>query len=503
MRSTPEQHAQWVSFRGASLCVAHELTRPLQRCFVSKGSPFRLFIFWPLLLCASLAGAQNDQAALLNRQFQSAVSQYKAGNLPDAAAQLEKLLPQVPESFEAHELLGLIYAAQSKSQQSVEQLQIAVRLKPDSAAARTNLATALLHGGKPDLAEEQFRKALALEPNDFQANHNLAEFYLQSEKIAQALPLLEKARQINPSSYDNTYNLALAYFLTGRLNDATQLAQSTAQQKDTGELHNLLGKIDEKNGKFIEAANEFETAARMEPSEDNLFVWGSELLLHRTYEPAIQVFQQATQSFPNSPRLWIGLGMALYSRGRYEESIKALLAAADLNPTDPRCYLFLSKAYLSSPNQADEVIQRFRRYSELEPRNALAQYYYAVSLWKGKRSEANSINYALVESLLQKSIALDGTLAEAHLQLGILYADQHEYAKSLPEYTRALQLDPNLPDAHYRLGQYYVHAGQKDQAQQEFKTFQQLQARHQAEVDKERAEVRQFVYSSTSGATKP
>jgi tetratricopeptide (TPR) repeat protein len=87
--------------------------------------------------------------------------------------------------------------------------------------------------------------------------------------------------------------------------------------------------------------------------------------------------------------------------------------------------------------------------------------------------------------------------------LGILYADQHQYAKSLPEYTRALELNPNLPDAHYRLGQYYVHAGQKDRAQQEFQTFQQLQAHHQAEVDKERAEVRQFVYSSASGAAKP
>ena len=153
--------------------------------------------------------------------------------------------------------------------------------------------------------------------------------------------------------------------------------------------------------------------------------------------------------------------MALYSRGKYEESIKALLAAADLNPSDARCYLFLSKAYLSSPSQADEVIRRFERYASSSRSNALAQYYYAVSLWKGKRSEATSIDYPLVERLLKKAIALDGTLAEAHLQLGILYADQREYAKSLPEYTRAIALDPSLADAHYRLGQYYVHAGRR------------------------------------------
>jgi tetratricopeptide (TPR) repeat protein len=477
------------------------LTQQLPRCVVSKGSPFRLILLSSLVLCASFGPAQQQQDKLLDQEFQSAVAQYNARNFSDAAAQLEKLSSRAPKSFEVHELLGLVYAAQSKHEQSVEQLQIAVRLKPDSAAARTNLATSLLHSGKLEAAGEQFRRALALEPDDFQANHNLAAFYIQSGKIEQAFPLLEKAQQIQPSAYENGYNLALAYFLTGRLSESRQLVQRIAQQKDTGELHNLLGRIDEKDGKFIEAANEFETATRMDPSEDNLFAWGSELLLHRTYEPAIQVFQQATLRFPDSPRLWIGLGMALYSRGRYEESIKALLTAADLNPTDPRCYLFLSKAFLSSPNQADDVIQRFRRYAELQPKNALAQYYYAVSLWKGKRSEASSINYQQVESLLQKAIELDGKLAEAHLQLGILYADQHQYAKSFPELTKTVELNPNLPDAHYRLGQYYVHSGQKDRAQQEFQTFQQLQAHHQAEVDKERAEVRQFIYSSNSTST--
>ncbi len=99
--------------------------------------------------------------------------------------------------------------------------------------------------------------------------------------------------------------------------------------------------------------------------------------------------------------------MALYARGLYEDAVKALLTAADLNPSDPRCYLFLSKAYDSSPSQADEVIQRFQRYAELEPNNALAQYYYAMSLWKGKRAEGSGLDLQEVESLLQKSIALN------------------------------------------------------------------------------------------------
>jgi len=471
---------------------------------VSRMPRFRLAILGSLLTCATFATAEDNQKEKLDRQFQSAAAQYDAGRFAEAAAQLEDLLPRVPNNFEVEELLGLTYSALSQDTKAIEHLDAAVRLNPGSAAARTNLAASLSHSGKAELAGEQFRKALELEPRNYTANHNLGEFYIQSGKIAEAQPLLERAQRTNPSSYDNGYDLAMADLLTGRLGEARQLVQSMMRSKDTGELHNLLAQIEEKDGKFVAAANEFGTAAHMDPSEDNLFDWGSELLLHRTYEPAIDVFRQATRLYPASPRLQIGLGMALYSRGLYEEAVKALLTAADLNPSDPRCYLFLSKAYDSSPNQAEEVIQRFRRYAELEPSNARAQYYYAMSLWKGKRAEGSGLDLQAVESLLKKSIALDEKLPEAHVQLGNLYADQHEYAKSIPEYVRALELNPNLTDAHYRLGTDYVHVGQKDRAQSEFDVYQKLRAQHLAEVDKERAEVQQFVYSAKAApSTKP
>lgn len=471
---------------------------------MSKKPQLLLAIVSSLAVCASCPASENSPNPKLDREFQSAVAHYHAGHLPEAAAQLEQLLPQVPKSFEVHELLGLVYAAQSQDAKAVEQLQEAVHLKPDSAAAHTNLAAALVHAGNSELAGQQFRKALELEPHDYDANHNLGEFYVQTGKIADATPLLEQAQRITPSSYDNGYDLSQAYLLTGQLAKARELVQSLVQEKNTGELHSLLGQIEEKDGKFVEAANEFGIAAHMDPSEENLFEWGSEFLLHRTYEPAIEVFTKATELYPSSPRLFIGLGMALYSRGKYDEAVKALLAAADLNPADPRCYLFLSKAYNSSPNQAQDVIQRFRRFSELQPGSALALYYYAISLWKGKRAEDPGSDLREVESLLQKSVALDPKLAEAHVQLGNLYADQHEYAKSIPEYTKALEVNPNLPDAHYRLGQDYVHVGQKDRAQAEFEVYQKLRAQHLAEVDKERAEVQQFVYSAKAApSTKP
>jgi tetratricopeptide (TPR) repeat protein len=170
-----------------------------------------------------------------------------------------------------------------------------------------------------------------------------------------------------------------------------------------------------------------------------------------------------------------------------------------LDPSDARCYLFLSRAYDSSPSQAEDVIQRFRRYAGLQPGNGKALYYYAMSLWKGKRAEDPDLDLNQIGSLLKKSVILDPKLAEAHLQLANLFSAQNKYADAIPEYVRARELNPDLADAYYRLGQAYVRTGQKDRAQEEFQVYQRLREQHLADLDKQRAEIRQFVLSEKDG----
>ena len=392
------------------------------------------------------------------------------------------------------------YGAQGETARAVVQLQRAALLNPDSLTAKTNLVAALLRAGEFSRAEKLCLQVLASHSADYNANRMLAELYLRQDNPAKALPFLQAAQAARPTAVDNGYDLSLALLLQQRYDEAGQLIRVLQMQHDSGELHNLQGQIYERQDKYLEAANEFAVAAHMDPTEDNLFVWASELLLHRAYEAAITVFKDATERFPTSPRLWTGLGMAYYSRGEYADAISSLLKAADLKPDDPRCYLFLSKAYLSSPSQAEAVITRFRRYAALEPNNALAQYYYAIGLWKGKRLETPDVDYRSVQELLKRSIALDKNIAETHLQLGILYNDEHQYASSGPEYERALQLDPTLADAHFRLGRYYLRVGQKEKAQSQFEVFKTLQAEHQAQMDKDRANVQQFVVDTPQTA---
>ncbi|HTV55467.1 MAG TPA: tetratricopeptide repeat protein, partial [Terriglobia bacterium] len=205
--------------------------------------------------------------------------------------------------------------------------------------------------------------------------------------------------------------------------------------------------------------------------------------------------------YPDSPELIIGLGLAYYWRGDYGSAVKALMRATDLNPSDPRPYYFLSHAYERSQGEASEVSARFRRFEDLEPLNARAAYYYAMTLLKSNELASSGPALDMAESLLKKAVRIDPSYARAYLLLGNLYSQEHQYAKAVSQYQRALRLDPNIPDTYYHLGQAYVHLGQKDLAQKEFELHQQVYARHLAENDRERSETLKFVYSERARAS--
>ena len=456
-------------------------------------------IFWPLaalLVPAALCASANQTgASTLDQKFQSALAHFNSGQYPAAQQELEALDKAAPNSFDVLELLGLVYSAEGQEERATPLLEHAVRLQPDSGPARNNLATNLVRRGKMPLAEKEFQKVVELEPESFDANHNLGAFYLKLENIAAAIPYLEKAQRLNSAAYDNGYDLALACLQIGRLPEARELIQQLLKQKDTAELHDLLAEVEEKAGDFVAAVNQYELAAHMVPSESNLFDWGGELLLHQTTDPAIEVFTQGLKRYPTSQRLAVGLGLALYLHGSYDEAVKVLLHGADLDPSDPRAYYVLSKAYDRAPGEADEVVQRFERFAALRPRDAQAAFYYAMSLWKGRREETSQSYLDQVESSLKKALALNPSFPDAHLQLANLYSQRRNYAEAVPEYQEALRLSPNIPDAHFRLGQAYVHLGKKDLADKEFQLHHQLYERHLAEDDKRRSEIRQFVTS--------
>jgi tetratricopeptide (TPR) repeat protein len=449
-------------------------------------------VFILYFVSPSALGAQQDE---LERQIQHAKAAYDAGQYDQALLELKPLLAHYPDNFLVNEMMGLTYASQGDDKGGAPFLRTAVRLQPRSAAARTSLAVSLARLRLDSAAESEFKQAAELEPSSYETNHNLGEFYIQRRRAEAAIPFLEAAQHIDPSAYANGYDLAIGYIETRNLSKAAQHIRAMIQRQDTAELHSLLGEVEEKSGQPIEAVNEYQRAVQMDPSEKNIFDLGTEMLLHQTLEPAVQVFTMGTERFPQSPRMQIGLGIALHARGLPDKAVSAFLRATELAPNDPRPYLFLGRLYNTAPAESELVLERLARLTRLQPRNAQAWYYYAMSLWKGSHGKSSPADLAQVESVLKTAAALDPSFPASHLQLGNLYAAERKLPAAIEEYKQTVKFQPELDEAHFRLAQAYARTGEKEQAQKETAIYDRLHQRKISDIDRRRKELKVFVYS--------
>jgi tetratricopeptide (TPR) repeat protein len=326
--------------------------------------------------------------------------------------------------------------------------------------------------------EAALLRQAAGQPESFAANRRVAAYYLGRHQIQPALPWLEKAARINPADYDNGYDLALARLETKNPDGAEKLLREMLSSQDRSELHNLLGDVEEAKGNVDEAAKQYETAARMDPSEKNLFDLGTDLLRHQAYRPALTLFRYAAGKYPQAARLQVGLGVALYSAGNYTEAVKALCTAVDLDPADTKALDFLGKMYDVAPELSGEVTTRLAHFAELYPNNPSANYYYALGLRKRNLTSGLNGSQEKVEALLQKAVALRPVFADAHFQLGLLYSDENRTDSAVHEFEETVRLRPDWKAAHYHLAQLYAEEGKAELSRKEFQAFRSLKEDH-------------------------
>ncbi|MDP9162424.1 MAG: carboxypeptidase regulatory-like domain-containing protein [Acidobacteriota bacterium] len=342
-------------------------------------------------------------------------------------------------------------------------------------------------------SEISLREALAKAPDDFGPNRRMAEFYLRDHKYREAIPLLVSAYRLSPEDFANARDLAVAYKESGdavRAREQIRKMQPTAWSADK---HRALGDLAEQVADPLTAVAEYEQAVHLDASEANYFAWGTELLLHRAIVPSVEVFAKGARAHPGSARMLAGFGAALHASGSYEEAARNLCEASDLEPAYSAPYMFLGKMAEASSGQIPCVEQKLSQFAYDHPTDALANYYYAVALSKRAGSQRPSATTKEIEALLHNALKINGSFAEAHVQLGILYSNRNDTGDAIEEYKKAIATSPKLEEAHYRLGRAYKHMGDKSKAIQEFKIYEQLTKTHAAAMEQQRRQLKEFV----------
>ena len=166
-----------------------------------------------------------------------------------------------------------------------------------------------------------------------------------------------------------------------------------------------------------------------------------------------------------------------------DEIILKILAALQVNLTDGEqarvwakgtknleAYLRFMQGWGYLVNSNRESVAQARRLAEetiaLDPEYADAYVLlgatYVNEVYLGTSRPKDSI--AKATELMQKALAMNGSLAEARSRLGLLYSWSGRYEEGIAEAERGVELDPNSGPANYQLAVILRYAGKSKEA---------------------------------------
>jgi predicted O-linked N-acetylglucosamine transferase (SPINDLY family) len=297
-----------------------------------------------------------------------------AGQLPAAAALLERVLARNPDHLDALQDYALLALGAGKPQAAAACAARWGALQPGSAEALVALGVAQRQCGRLAEAVASLTRAVALAPDMFDARMNLGNVLLDSATPVDALPHYQRALEIQPTSPSAHNNLGN---LHRELRKPTEALAAYRRALELDPAHawawNNVGNILKDFGDTEAAIEAFRRSLALAP--DRSAVWSNLLLTmnasdqvspaalaeaHRAYG---RHFSRLLPALPPIPltsragrRLRVGFVSADFRRHAVATFFLPLLAAIDRARLEVFCYY----------NQArgDEVTARIKEAAE-------------------------------------------------------------------------------------------------------------------------------------------
>ena len=156
-----------------------------------------------------------------------------------------------------------------------------------------------------------------------------------------------------------------------------------------------------------------------------------------------------------------GLGYLLWTKGQHPEAAKEFQAEIDNEPRHLQAMLYLADSEMQL-NRADDARPSLEKLVKISPDNAMA-----------------------------------------HLDLGIVYAEQGRKQNALAEFQTAIKIAPNNVNARWRLGRLYRSMGMPLQAKAEFDKASSLNKAEDERLLKVMSTIPSSNRTPPAGATAP
>ena len=309
----------------------------------------------------------------------------------------------------------------------------------------------------PERSGFAYRESQArLHPQDAQAQRLWGLALLRNRRTSESLPVLQNAVALAPNS------------------PATHLA---------------LGSALEQAGATAKAGLEYRAVLRTDvnalPAQLGL---GRVAAAKNLIKLAVQTYEAATRSHPESAEAWIGLGLAYYNGGfQFANSVAAFEKAVSLAPSRTDFYCDYCNA-LRKDFQLDVSEATIRKRLTAAPDDARAHYLLALLLQDNRPDPQRTLTS---EQELRAALRYAPHSAAANTKLAQLLQAQNKPSEAIPLLVDAVNADPDNPQILSLLARALQATGQAANAKRLFARVGMLARRNERRLFLEDREHRQ------------
>lgn len=210
-----------------------------------------------------------------------------------------------------------------------------VAVTTGNALAHRSLAAGLALQGDLAGGEREYREALRIRPESAAARTGLGVLLLREGRLAEALLEQQEALRGNPTA-EAYFNLGAVEARLGRNSDAAaHYAEAVRRSPGFAAAHYNWGNLLAAEGRWVEAEARFAEAVRLEPEDvearNNL---GLAIELQGRWEEAAALFRSVLAAAPGHARARVNLARALRELGHAPEARAALEDGLRRSPGD-------------------------------------------------------------------------------------------------------------------------------------------------------------------------
>jgi tetratricopeptide (TPR) repeat protein len=404
----------------------------------------------------------------------------------DALEQFEAVIAREPDQVFALGNAGLIFARRSDYPKAVERLSKAHTLDPNSTPLALALAEAQIRAGRQDDAERVISDLRATGRLTGDAARVLASVWLQLGQPVKGAALVKQEPRLAAAYRETVMRRAQEDFINSRYQAvAAELEAVRDIMAPDFTFHKLLGTAYYELGDARKASDELQAAIRLDPKNEQVyFDLGMLYLKFHTPELASLVFEHGLNELPDSPLLWMGMGLTQHLADQTDKAATALKKAIALDPGFTDAYVVLGDV-LESDNKLEEAMPVFQDAIQKQPNLYIGHFYYGRILVK---MNDGRMEQAIGE--LRKAVELRPEFAEGHYQLGLALEHTGRTAEAIAEYEASVRRDPALAEGQYRLALLYRKQGDVSRADVAMAAFKKAQAAQQNGTAEKKLEYR-------------